>query len=135
MNLVVLWSARVCREGWDKSMFGQLETEQEAEEGQPWLQGERKETQMCPAVRLSGQQNTAHPSWVVSVSQSALAACQEGRSPHPDRVSAAGERKWASKCALAHSHAPCWPASVAKITSGSARKPDRGEQCTGHFQN
>lgn len=82
MNLVVLWSARVCREGWDKSMFGQLETEQEAEEGQPWLQGERKETQMCPAVRLSGQQNTAHPSWVVSVSQSALAACQEGRSPH-----------------------------------------------------
>ena len=33
MNLVVPRRARLCREGWEQSMLGQLEAEQEAEEG------------------------------------------------------------------------------------------------------
>lgn len=96
-------------------MSGQLETEEEAEQWQPWLQSDRKGTWVHPAVCLSCTQNAAHPNWGVRVSQPALAAARAGGAT---LVSAAGERKWAR--VLARAQAPFRPESVAGIASGRA---------------
>lgn len=88
MNLVVPRRARLCREGWEQSMLGQLEAEQEAEEGQPWLQASGKKHKSALQC-TSATDRTLHTraGRLVSVSQSALAACLGGRSLYPHRVS------------------------------------------------